>query len=49
MAMSSPADHDEHETIESVTTLSVGWMKIPYETAQTDVYANARRPQLVGV
>ncbi|KAI7205544.1 hypothetical protein KC324_g235 [Hortaea werneckii] len=44
MAMSSPADHGEHEAIEGVTTLSVGWMKIPYETAQTETYANAGDP-----
>lgn len=44
MAMSSPADLEEHEAIEGVTTLSVGWMKIPYETAQTETYANAGDP-----
>lgn len=44
MAMPSTADRQEHPAIEGVTTHSVGWMKIPYQSAQTETYAHADDP-----
>lgn len=41
MAFPSDKDNWEYPAIEGITTRSVGWMKIRYQSAQDETYANA--------
>lgn len=44
MAMPSEKDQWEYPAIEGITTRSVGWMKIRYQSAQSNTYADAGEP-----